>query len=112
MQGMEFLEQEIPTVRHHHERFDGTGYPDGLAGGASPLAARILAVADAFDAMLSPRTFRGARTIEEALAEIQEGTGSQFDPAIVTAFVDAAAELSNLPEASPPAAQAGPAHQA
>jgi len=112
MQGMEFLEQEIPAVRHHHERFDGTGYPDGLAGGAIPLAARILAVADTFDAMLSPRTFRSARTIEEALAEIQEGTGSQFDPAIVTAFVDAAADLSNLPEASPSATQADPAHQA
>lgn len=86
MQGMEFLEQEIPAVRYHHERFDGKGYPDGLAGAAIPLAARILAVADCYDAMTSPRTFRTAMTPKQAVAEVQKGAGTQFDPAVVTAL--------------------------
>ena len=83
MQGMEFLDQEIPAVRSHHEHFDGTGYPDGLAGAAIPLTARILAVGDSFDAITSPRTFRGAKTQAEAMEEIRQGAGTQFDPAVV-----------------------------
>jgi HD-GYP domain-containing protein (c-di-GMP phosphodiesterase class II) len=95
MEGMEFLEQEIPTVRYHHERFDGTGYPQGLAGAAIPLTARILAVADAFDAMTSPRTFRAAKSTDEALSELQASAGSQFDPAVVEAFVCMAQRLGD-----------------
>lgn len=101
MQGMEFLEQEIPAVRSHHEHFDGTGYPDGLAGAAIPLTARILAVGDSFDAMTSPRTFREAHTPTEALKEIREGSGTQFDPAVVSAFLKVAAQLGDRLVISP-----------
>jgi len=101
MQGMEFLEQEIPAVRSHHEYFDGTGYPDGLAGAAIPLTARILAVGDSFDAMTSPRTFREAHTPVEALKEIREGAGTQFDPAVVSAFLKVASQLGDRLVISP-----------
>lgn len=87
MERMEFLEQEIPAVRYHHERYDGKGYPEGIVGPAIPLTARILAVADAFDAMTSPRAFRTARSVSEAVGEIRGGSGTQFDPAVVQAFM-------------------------
>jgi len=74
-------------VRHSHERWDGTGYPDGLAGADIPLGARIVAVADAFDAMTSPRPYAIPRTPEAALAELRRCAGTQFDPAVVEAFV-------------------------
>ena len=103
MEGMEFLEQEIPAVRYHHERFDGSGYPEGLAGAAIPLTARILAVADSFVAMTSPRTFRSAKTLAQAVGEIEMGAGTLFDPAVVEAFVSAAARMGErmLEAASP-----------
>ncbi len=75
------------AVRHHHERWDGTGYPDGLRGEACPLEARILAIADAFDAMTSDRPYRERRGGEEALAEIRSGAGKQFDPSLAAIFV-------------------------
>jgi HD-GYP domain-containing protein (c-di-GMP phosphodiesterase class II) len=75
-------------VRHHHERVDGTGYPDGLAGSDIPIGARIIAVADSFDAMTSERPFRSAATQKSALDEISEAAGSQLDPAVVAAFLD------------------------
>jgi diguanylate cyclase (GGDEF)-like protein len=78
-------------VRHHHERWDGTGYPDGLAGDEIPLGSRIVLVADAFDAMTSDSVHRSARSTEEALAELQRGAGTQFDPAVVAALIDEAA---------------------
>ncbi len=87
MDGMELLGQEIPAVKYHHESFDGTGYPEGIAGEAIPLAARILAVADAFDAMTSSRSFRQAKSIEEAFSELRNGAGKQFDPDIVECFI-------------------------
>ena len=90
MERMEFLEQEVPAVRYHHERYDGKGYPEGIAGPAIPLSARILAVADAFDAMTSPRTFRQARSVSEAIGEIRAGSGTQFDPTVVSAFMSVA----------------------
>lgn len=93
MERMEFLEQEIPAVRYHHERFDGKGYPEGISGPAIPLTARILAVADAFDAMTSPRTFRTAKTVSEALGEISRAGGTQFDPTVINAFMNAADKL-------------------
>jgi diguanylate cyclase (GGDEF)-like protein len=101
MERMEFLEQEIPAVRYHHERFDGLGYPEGIAGASIPLTARILAVADAFDAMTSPRTFRDAKSCAEALGELRAGSGTQFDPAVINAFVTLAdrigPELMHIP---------------
>ncbi|MCC7105387.1 MAG: HD-GYP domain-containing protein [Chloroflexi bacterium] len=76
-----------PTALHHHERLDGAGYPRGLRGDEIPLAARVVAIADAFDAMVSTRSYRTALPLEFALAELEQHAGSQFDPAIVPAFV-------------------------
>jgi putative nucleotidyltransferase with HDIG domain len=92
MEGMEFLDQEIPAVRYHHERFDGGGYPEGLAGSSIPLGARILAVADSFDAMVSSRVYREGMGVEAALEEIRAHSGTQFDPAVVEAFFQAVQE--------------------
>ena len=74
-------------IRHHHERWDGNGYPDGLAGADIPLGARIIAVADAYDAMTSDRPYRKALPHEIALAELERGAGKQFDAAVVEAFI-------------------------
>jgi HD-GYP domain-containing protein (c-di-GMP phosphodiesterase class II) len=76
----------LPGVRHHHERFDGSGYPDGLKGEDIPIEARIMAVADAFDAMTSSRPYREPLPEEEALIELRQAAGAQFDPRIVAAF--------------------------
>jgi hypothetical protein len=80
------LREELPGVLHHHEWYDGTGYPHGLAGEEIPLAARILAVADVYDALISDRPYRGALSPDEALAHLQRMAGSQFDRAVVEAF--------------------------
>jgi HD-GYP domain-containing protein (c-di-GMP phosphodiesterase class II) len=82
-----FLTGAVELIRHHHERFDGTGYPDGLRAEEIPLAARIFAVADSFDAMTSDRPYRGAMQVDRALAEIDGGAGTQFDPDVVRVFV-------------------------
>ncbi|HET7684956.1 MAG TPA: HD domain-containing phosphohydrolase [Candidatus Limnocylindria bacterium] len=78
----------LPVIRHHHERWDGRGYPDGLAGDAIPLGARIVAIADAFDAMTHDRHYRTARSVADALTEIHAGGGGQFDPELAPIFVD------------------------
>jgi ribonuclease P protein subunit RPR2 len=75
------------TVRHHHERWDGSGYPDGLAGLAIPLAARLFAVVDAYDAMTSDRPYRRALPVSQARRELAAGAGTQFDPELVAAFL-------------------------
>jgi HD-GYP domain-containing protein (c-di-GMP phosphodiesterase class II) len=77
------LHQEAVWVLHHHERFDGAGYPTGLAGEAIPLEARIIAVADAFEAMTGSRPYRDALTPEQALIELSANSGTQFDPRCV-----------------------------
>ena len=74
-------------VRHHHERYDGAGYPDGLSGEQIILGARILAVSDTFDAMTSERPYRGAMSVEAACAEIERGRGAQFAPEVADAFL-------------------------
>src|SRR4051812_32948234 len=81
-----FLSDAVPAIRHHHERFDGNGYPDGLAGEVIPLGARIIHVADAFDSMLTTRVYRPARPANEALEELRRMAGSQFCPRCVGAL--------------------------
>jgi len=92
----------LPVIRAHHERYDGNGYPDRLRGGDIPLAARIIAVADTFDAIVSTRAYRKARGIGLAVAEIGRCSGSQFDPAVVRVFLDLASEgCLESPESGP-----------
>ena len=78
----------VPGIQHHHERYDGKGYPGGLAGGDIPLIARIIGVADAYDAMTSDRIYRPGMPIDKARDEILDGTGGQFDPSAAEAFLD------------------------
>lgn len=82
-----FLDHASPIVRHHHERWDGGGYPAGLCGENIPLAARIFAVADSFDAMVSDRPYRRGMPLEQVVEELRRGAGKQFDPQIVDAFI-------------------------
>jgi len=89
LQGIAYLESAIPGVLYHHERYDGQGYPAQLSGPEIPLAGRIMAVADAFDAMTSDRPYRRAMSPQAALAELERGAGTQFDPEVVAAFIRA-----------------------
>ncbi len=81
-----FLADAVPAIRHHHEHFDGSGYPDGLAGEEIPLGARIIHVADALDSMLTTRTYRSARQVKQALVELRDNAGEQFCPRCVSAL--------------------------
>jgi len=87
LEPLEDMDHLTDFVRHHHERFDGSGYPDGLAGNKISLGARILCVADSYDAMLSERSYGRCFTQEEAFQELQRFAGTQFDPEIVRAFI-------------------------
>ena len=86
---IEFLKSLTPVILHHHERWDGQGYPAGLAGESIPLLARILAVADAFDAMSTTKSYGPSRSFSGARKELQRGAGTQFDPRIVQALIAA-----------------------
>ena len=77
----------LEVIRHHHERYDGKGYPDGLAGEDIPIAARIMAVVDAYDALTSDRPYRARRSQEQAVEILKQEAGKQFDPKLATAFV-------------------------
>jgi HD-GYP domain-containing protein (c-di-GMP phosphodiesterase class II) len=87
--GVRSLQHVFPYVLFHHERWDGDGYPTRRAGGDIPLEGRLLAVADAFDAMTSTRPYRAALAFDDAVAEVERCAGSQFDPELVAAFFDA-----------------------
>ena len=87
IRGMKFVESVVPLIRHSYERWDGTGYPDGLAGEKIPQGSRILSVVNAYSAMMADRPYRKALRVEEALREIQEGAGNQFDPRVVELFL-------------------------
>ncbi len=78
----------VPAIVHHHERWDGGGYPDGLRGENSHLWARIVAIADAYDTMASRRTYKDPKTFEECVSELRENAGSQFDPQLVEMFIE------------------------
>ncbi len=80
--------REIPIVLYHHERYDGSGYPEGLAGDRIPLHARILAVADVFDALRSDRPYRRGWEMDQVIEYICNGSGTRFDPAVVTALLE------------------------
>lgn len=85
---LDFLKGALPIVRHHHECYDGSGYPAGLGGEAIPLGARIVAIADTYDAITSSRAYRRARGQEAALAEITRCSGTQFDPELASLFLE------------------------
>ncbi len=87
----------VPSIRGHHEHWDGNGYPDGLKGEEIPLAARIVAVADAFGAMTTTRPYRGAQSIEWAISELKRGAGTQFDPQIVAALESLLKQIQPMP---------------
>lgn len=95
-----------PIIRHHHERWDGTGYPDGLRGEAIPIGARVVALVDAFDAMTHARAYRAARSVADALAEVIRLAGRQFDPELAPLLVD---QVSREPLVEPAAWSPGPA---
>ena len=99
-----FLQDAVPAIRHHHERFDGTGYPDRISGEEIPLGARIIHVADALDSMLTTRIYRAARPVNEALAEVKDKSGSQFCPRCVAALeriLPLDSVVSDLPNVAP-----------
>jgi putative two-component system response regulator len=99
-----FLMDMYPIVYHHHERWDGQGYPDGLRGERIPQGARIVAVVDAYDSMTSDRPYRQAMSHQEAVEILMEGAGRQWDPTVVRIFLetvlveDAPSERERLPE--------------
>ena len=87
IEGVEFFKDKIPMIRHHHEHYDGNGYPDGLAGEAIPLEARIISLPDAFDAMTSARPHRNIMPLQNVLAELEKFKGKQFDPKVLDIFI-------------------------
>jgi putative nucleotidyltransferase with HDIG domain len=90
------LQDILPEIIHHHERYDGNGYPCGLKREEIPLEARILAMADCFDAMTSDRPYRAALTTDEAMEEVRRNTGKQFDPQVVSVFFEMSEEIISL----------------
>jgi putative nucleotidyltransferase with HDIG domain len=113
---LKFLGEVSELVKHHHERWDGTGYPSGLKGEAIPLASRIIAVADTYDAMTSTRPYRAAIPHQDAIDEIRREAGSQLDPTVVEAFLrvverrmgDAVGSGKQLSAPPPPKPGSGP----
>ena len=86
----------VPIVRCHHERIDGKGYPDGLKGEQIPFLAKIVSVADAFDAMMSDRHYRSKLNLDAAIKQLLDGSGTQFDPSVVNKFVGMLGEYAQM----------------
>ncbi|MCR4688860.1 MAG: HD domain-containing protein [Saccharofermentans sp.] len=96
VEGENYLKEARNMAGYHHERWDGKGYPEGLHGEAIPLSARIMSVADVFDALASPRVYKPAFPLSKALAIIEEGSGTQFDPKCVEVFLDSLPEVKQV----------------
>lgn len=96
VEGDSYLKEAMNMAAYHHERWDGRGYPEGLHGDMIPLSARIMAVADVFDALTSPRVYKPAFPLDKALSIIEEGNGTQFDPKCVEAFMDSLDEVKEI----------------
>jgi putative nucleotidyltransferase with HDIG domain len=92
LSGMESLREVVPLVRHHHERIDGGGYPDGLCGEQIPLGARVLAVVDAYDSMTSDRPYRSTLEHREAVRRLSRGAGVQWDAELVALWLECLAD--------------------
>ena len=106
---LSFLEEQLPLILHHHERYDGRGYPSGLVGERIPIGARILAVADALDTMFSARSYKPAYKIDQVRAELIAGSGRQFDPAVIQATLTLLDEQPRLfPRPQPAVPSRGP----
>ena len=93
---LRLLHRIRPIVRHHHENWDGTGYPRGVAGDAIPIGARIFAIVDAYDAMRSDRSYRKAMPIPAAIEEIVRHIGTQFDPKVVKVFLECQTDMETV----------------
>ena len=96
VKGENYLKEARNMAAYHHERWDGRGYPEGLHGEVIPLSARIMSVADVFDALTSPRVYKPAFPLSEALKILEEGSGTQFDPKCINAFMDALPEVKKV----------------
>jgi HD-GYP domain-containing protein (c-di-GMP phosphodiesterase class II) len=104
LSGLKLLEDVLPAVLHHHERFDGMGYPDGLQGEAIPLSARIIAVADSYDAMTSDRPYRPGMPMDKAAEILQGGKGRQWSPDVVEALVRSLPDILRIQQSYKPVA--------
>jgi HD-GYP domain-containing protein (c-di-GMP phosphodiesterase class II) len=91
-----YLKEARNMAAYHHERWDGKGYPEGLSGEEIPLSARIMAIADVFDALISPRVYKDPFPFEVAISIIRENSGSQFDPKLIEAFLDSLDEVKEV----------------
>jgi putative two-component system response regulator len=91
-----FIQSAIDIVATHHEKFDGTGYPNGLAGKKIPLSGRLMAIIDVYDALVHKRVYKDAFSNEEAIAIIKNEKGKHFDPAIVDAFLEIEKDIRNI----------------
>jgi len=100
-----YLDEAERLAEFHHERWDGKGYPHGMKGDEIPLSARVMAVADVFDALVSKRSYKEGFPIEKALAIIREGVGTQFDPQVAQAFLDAEEKVRKVAEENTAAEQ-------
>ena len=103
---IEQLREALPGIRHHHEKLDGSGYPDGLKGDEIPLTAKIIAVADVYDALTSSRSYRPAMSVDKALAILHEGDGNHFDPRVLGVFVRKHGDIARMLETADSAAVA------